>query len=754
MRQDDPPKPPTTRSRRRLHIGDAGRSTIYIPGTGSVLSERYRLEAELGRGGMGVVYKAFDQELEIPVAIKLLPPEMASSARAIADLKREAVLAMRLRHPGIMALYHFDDSQDVKYLVMELLVGQTLEHRLVASPDGYLPVDEVVDLARKLGPAVDYAHSEKVVHRDIKPNNIFLHEKDGAIVPRIMDFGIARQMQDNMSRVSNQDSAGTLYYMSPEQLQGRPVDNRADIYSLAATYYECLAGSPPFHTGSVSYQVVNSAPQAIEGIPDHVNKALLRALSKNPDERQPTAAALADELSAAPPAPPSSHASSSPSSPPPPPPPPTEPPKPPPPAPPEQPNRPPTQPPAKPAPKPPQQGTAPAKPLPKPPQQGTAPAKPVPQPSPGCGRRACGCLFWLGLLFMLLVGVLVYLDEEGLLPDHDDPPPPTYGTTTHPTAAPPVVPGYDVRAQQVAMVVQQVLQCAEMGNGPAALQGMTMLKNQAPEGLEALDGVPLRLAQHGDFGNAIDARVLLDTVDEDADAWTDLGRLALAADDQPSAAKCLNKAASLDPDAAEARYLLAGLCLQKGSTERAIQLLNEAIRSEPGNVDYRNLLAQARQRVAPPPRPPSRRPQPRPWQTPAQQVPDGPSPSQVVLPAVPAESIVTVHVAVNRDPVVRVKNVVLGFTPIDGRPPRPEWQGMEAEYMQRTNNPRRYRLVTRLPQGSYGVSCRVEAVFVVLGSTAVLTPRQYDLGRMDVPPLRAEMAYTVEAPSTNEQGGR
>jgi len=285
-------------SRRGSRIVNADvKKTMVLPGPGTVLSDRYELIEEIGRGGMGVVFRALDGELDLSVAIKILPPELAHSKRAVTDLKREARLAMRLRHPGIMGLYHFADSEDIKYLVMELLSGRTLEDKLLE--EEILEIDDVQVMADELARALDYAHSERVVHRDIKPANIFLHLHHDKEQVRLMDFGIARQMREAMSRVSRQDLSGTLLYMSPEQLTGKTADGRSDIYSLAATLYECLAGNPPFYQGSISYQITNIAPTAIEGLPDGVNLALLRALAKTPEERFSTAVEFAQALTAA-----------------------------------------------------------------------------------------------------------------------------------------------------------------------------------------------------------------------------------------------------------------------------------------------------------------------------------------------------------------------------------------------------------------------------------------------------------------------
>ncbi len=286
---------PDKRKRKRISLStDAKETIVQESSDATVFENRYEIVREIGRGGMGIVYEAHDRELEMNVAVKVLPDELTSSKRAINDLKREAKLAMQLRHPNIAALYHFAHSGDTKFLVMELLEGQSLEDRL--QEQEILELDEVIIIASQLAAALDYAHGEKVVHRDIKPDNIFLHIKGDDEQVRIMDFGIARQIKDSMTRLTKQDSSGTLLYMPPEQLQGKRTDGRADIYALGATLYECLAGTPPFFQGGIEYQIVNNDPQPIDELPEHVNAALLRALAKLPEERFATATEFAQAL--------------------------------------------------------------------------------------------------------------------------------------------------------------------------------------------------------------------------------------------------------------------------------------------------------------------------------------------------------------------------------------------------------------------------------------------------------------------------
>jgi len=270
--------------------------TVNLVGPGQVLARRYELGAEIGRGGMGVVYRARDRELAMDVAIKVLPIELSASKRAIRDLKREAVLAMQLKHPGVMALYTLDSDDAVAFLVMELLEGMTLDERL--GDEETLSLDETVDIGRQLAACLDYAHGQNVVHRDIKPANVFLRrrDEDATVEVVLTDFGIARQIKDSLSRVSKVDASGTLCYVSPEVLRGRRADGRSDQYSLASTLYECLTGHPPFHSGTIAYQIVNEKPAPIADVPEHVNAVLMRALDKEPERRFPSCTAFAAAL--------------------------------------------------------------------------------------------------------------------------------------------------------------------------------------------------------------------------------------------------------------------------------------------------------------------------------------------------------------------------------------------------------------------------------------------------------------------------
>ena len=254
-------------------------------GQANILAGQYRIIKKIGEGGMGIVYLAEDMELaDRSVAIKVLPPVLSKNVRAVENLRREALTAINLNHPNIIRLYGFHSDQEVKFLAMEYVDGQTLEDVLTTKSNHAFAYDEYVRIVEQVASALDYAHGQNppVVHRDLKPSNIML-DKQGQV--KVLDFGIAREMKDSFTRVTGQQTSGTLPYMSPEQLRGRKTDPEMDIYALGAVSYECLSGRTPFHTGDLGYQIIHEQPQPLSGVPSRVNDAVQRALAKEPQER-------------------------------------------------------------------------------------------------------------------------------------------------------------------------------------------------------------------------------------------------------------------------------------------------------------------------------------------------------------------------------------------------------------------------------------------------------------------------------------
>ena len=265
------------------------------------LGDRYRIESEIGAGGMAVVFRARDARHDRAVAVKVLRPEIAM-ALGTERFLQEIQLAARLLHPHILLLIDSGAADGLPYYVMPYVSGESLRDRL--DKEGALPIDVTRGIARQCAAALDYAHAEGVVHRDIKPDNI-LFEAGHAV---IADFGIARALSaagaDRLTRSGV--SLGTPAYISPEQAAGESdVGPSADIYALGLVVYECLAGKPPFHGGSAESVIarqVTARPEPLgrlrPDVPDYVERAVARALRKKPGERFSTAGEFAAALSA------------------------------------------------------------------------------------------------------------------------------------------------------------------------------------------------------------------------------------------------------------------------------------------------------------------------------------------------------------------------------------------------------------------------------------------------------------------------
>ena len=264
----------------------------------ALLANRYRIIKQLGQGGMGSVWLAEDTQLDGKLfAIKMLPSILVANKRAYSQLKAEALVAMKLVHPNIVTLRAFEENNGNPFLVMDYIDGETLDDWLgdrvqelgVRSQASGVREEAVVRLLKPIAEALDYAHAEGVVHRDIKPANVMIR-KDGR--PFIMDFGIAREIQETMTRVTGRMSSGTLMYMSPEQLNGDIPKKEQDIYSFAAMVYECIKGEPPFSRGNIEYQIMNKDPEPLingsESVPaSHpvIAESVMAGLSKKPEDR-------------------------------------------------------------------------------------------------------------------------------------------------------------------------------------------------------------------------------------------------------------------------------------------------------------------------------------------------------------------------------------------------------------------------------------------------------------------------------------
>jgi serine/threonine-protein kinase len=265
------------------------------------LERRYRIESELGSGGMALVYLAEDLKHRRQVAVKVLRPDIAASLGAERFL-REIQIAAQLNHPHILALYDSGEADGFLYYVMPYVAGESLRDWL--NREKQLPLDEAIDIAREVADALDYAHRQDVIHRDIKPENILLQEHHAVVA----DFGIARAVSVAASEELTQTgfAVGTPTYMSLEQAAGeRHVDGRSDIYSLGCVLYEMLGGDPPF-TGStpkaiLARKTVEQVPSlrlVRETVPESLELVVLKSLAKAPADRYGTAGEFAAALAA------------------------------------------------------------------------------------------------------------------------------------------------------------------------------------------------------------------------------------------------------------------------------------------------------------------------------------------------------------------------------------------------------------------------------------------------------------------------
>ena len=262
---------------------------------------RYEIAAELGRGAMGVVYRALDPRIGREVAIKTIKPADQADADETEGLRerlfREAQSAGRLSHPGIVTIFDVDEQDGLVYIAMELVEGQTLDRHAAAAGGGAQSLDFAIDLLLQVGAALDYAHRRGIVHRDIKPSNIMI-SPDGV---KIMDFGVARIASSQLTRTGA--VVGTPNYMSPEQVKGEEIDGRSDQFSLGAVAYELLTGKKPFQSSSLTstiFRIVSADPalprQLNPKIPLPLEEAVLRALAKDPDGRFATCREFAETV--------------------------------------------------------------------------------------------------------------------------------------------------------------------------------------------------------------------------------------------------------------------------------------------------------------------------------------------------------------------------------------------------------------------------------------------------------------------------
>ena len=265
---------------------------------GLALGDAYTIEGEIGRGGMGVVYRARDERLQRRVAIKVLPPELAYQGEIRQRFMREAQTAARLSHPNIVPIHGVSEGGGLVYFVMGLVDGESLGARIKRR--GQLPAEEVRRIMKETADALSAAHAFSVVHRDIKPDNILLEGTRGRVM--VTDFGIAKALQagSGATLTGAGVAIGTPAYMSPEQAAGeREIDGRSDVYSLGIVAYQMVTGELPFQAPTVAgilmKQITEPAPLVTlkrPDIPEDLALAISRCLEKDPENRWPTADSL------------------------------------------------------------------------------------------------------------------------------------------------------------------------------------------------------------------------------------------------------------------------------------------------------------------------------------------------------------------------------------------------------------------------------------------------------------------------------
>src|ERR1017187_2794122 len=260
----------------------------------------YEIQAKLGEGGMGAVYRAYDTQLRRLVALKILPPEYASDPERRSRLLREARVASALNHPNIVSIYEVGSDSGVDFIAMEFVEGKSLGKII---PANGMPLGKALDYAVQIASGLAKAHAAGVIHRDLKPGNIMLSH-DGLV--KLLDFGLARRVElgpgHDSTLTTEGQILGTPSYMSPEQAQGKPLDVRSGLFSFGVVLYEMLSGKRAFSGGS-AIEVMNSVlkddpPALATSIPHAPNRIVLRCLEKDPARRFQSAADMAFALSA------------------------------------------------------------------------------------------------------------------------------------------------------------------------------------------------------------------------------------------------------------------------------------------------------------------------------------------------------------------------------------------------------------------------------------------------------------------------
>ena len=254
----------------------------------------YRIDELIGRGGMGVVYRAYDLRLKRTVALKLMAPELALDQRFRERFSREAELAMSLEHPNVVPIHDAGDIDGRLYLAMRHVEGTDL--RALLHAEGALDPARALAICSQVANALDAAHAKGLVHRDVKPSNVLLDASEHVY---LADFGLTRRLDEQGGPAGEGRSVGTPAYLAPEQIEGGSVDGRADVYSLGCLLYECLTGETPFARGSrlaVAWAHLEEEPPSASErrpeLPEAIDAVIRKAMAKEPDDRYTTCAAL------------------------------------------------------------------------------------------------------------------------------------------------------------------------------------------------------------------------------------------------------------------------------------------------------------------------------------------------------------------------------------------------------------------------------------------------------------------------------